>query len=67
MTTTEKLDYSKISNVVVGGIDYSDYPDFCDAYIESAWYDGAEMTPEQLEIIANDSQFVYDCVIAKIF
>jgi len=39
-----KLDYSKISNVFVDGIDMEDYGDFCDAYIESADYDGREMT-----------------------
>ena len=32
--TKIELDYSKISNVQVGGVDMADYPDFCDAYIE---------------------------------
>ena len=26
------LDYKKISDVVVSGIDFEDYPDFCDTY-----------------------------------
>ena len=66
-TQKTKLDYSKISNVQVDGIDWSDYPDFCDAYITDAWYDGAPMTNEQIEEINEDTQFVYDSVINFIF
>ena len=47
--TSIKLDYSKISNVFVNGIDMADYGDFCDAYIESADYEGREMTEDELE------------------
>jgi len=64
---TKELDYSLISDIIIEGIDYSDYPDFCDAYIADATYDGEPMTNEQLEIINNDTQFVYDCVIDRIF
>jgi len=46
-----KLDYSKIDNIKVDGIDYSDYPDFCDAYIASADYDGRAMTDEELDLL----------------
>ena len=56
------LDYSKISNVQVDGIDHNDCPDYCDAYIESADYDGREMTEEELEILNEDSDFVYQSV-----
>ena len=31
-----RLDYTKIEDVEVDGIDTSDYPDFCDAYIATA-------------------------------
>jgi len=64
--TKIKLDYSKVSNVFVAGIDMSDYGDFCDAYIESADYDGREMTEEELEILNEDSQFVNEAVFAQI-
>jgi hypothetical protein len=67
MQTVEKLDLSKVTNVEIDGIDYSDYPDFCDAYITNALYDGEEVTPEQLEMLNNDTQFVYDEVIKHIF
>ncbi len=58
--TTIKLDYSKITNVRVGGIDHEDYPDFCDAYIESADYDNREMTEDELEILNEDGEFVLE-------
>ena len=57
-----KLDYSKIDNIEVDGIDYADYPDFCDAYIASAYYDGREMTDEELDVLNDDSDFVYSAV-----
>ena len=56
--TTTKLDYSKITNVFVGGIDIEDFPDFCDAYIESADYDNREMTDEELDILNEDGSFI---------
>ena len=56
--TDIKLDYSKISNVQVGGIDMQDYPDFCDAYIESADYGDREMTDEELDILNQDGEFI---------
>ena len=49
------------------GIDFRDYPDFCDAYIVSADYDGVPMTQEQLDEINEDSQYVYDSVMEWIF
>ena len=43
------LDYSLITDVVLDGIDHSDHPDYCDAYIVSAKYDDIEMTEEEIE------------------
>jgi len=59
-----KLDYSKIDNIKVDGIDYSDYPDFADAYIASADYDGRAMTDEELDLLNEDSDFVYSALEA---
>jgi hypothetical protein len=56
--TTITLDYSKISNVSIGGLDMQDYPDFCDAYIESADYGNREMTDEELDILNEDGEFI---------
>ena len=61
------MDYSKITNVEIEGIDFRDYPDFCDAYIVSADYDGVPMTQEQLDEINEDSQYVYDSIMEWIF
>ena len=65
--STIKLDYTKISNVELDGIDHSDYPDFCDAYIVSADYDGREMTDDEIEELNNDSQFVHEKVWDHLF
>jgi hypothetical protein len=62
-----KLDYNKISNVFVGGIDMEDFPDFCDAYIESADYDNREMTDEELEILNEDGSFISEHAHSQIF
>jgi hypothetical protein len=62
-----KLDYSKISNVFVGGIDMEDFPDFCDAYIESADYGNREMTDEELEILNEDGSFISEHAHSQIF
>ena len=63
----QKFDYSKISNIEFDGIDHSDYPDYCDAYIASADYDGVEMTEAQLEEINKDGDFVYEKLINHLF
>jgi hypothetical protein len=62
-----ELDYSKISDVELDGIDTRDYPDFCDAYVVSATYDGREMTEEELDALNDDSEYVYDLVIEQVF
>jgi len=61
------LDYAKISDVEVDGIDTEDYPDFCDAFIAYAEYDGKEMTDEQLDALNEDGDFVYEAVQNYLF
>lgn len=61
------LDYSKIEDVEVDGIDTRDYPDFCDAFIASATYKGRDMTETELERLNEDSSYVYDCVQERLF
>ena len=71
MTIPEKtkieLDIKKVTNVVVDNIDFKDYPDFCDASIVDADYDGVPMTDEQIEAINENSEFVNESVFAKIY
>jgi hypothetical protein len=61
------MDYKLIDNIDMDGIDYSDYPDFCDAFICAADYDGEPMTQDQLDIINEDRDFVYACVESYIY
>lgn len=61
------LDYSKIDDVQVEGIDGRDAPDFCDAFICSASYDGRDMTDEELEILNDDRDYVYNAVEKQLY
>jgi hypothetical protein len=62
-----ELNKSKISNVKFDGIDYEDAPDFCDAYILSAEYDGEEMTDEQIYFLNEDMYYIYQKLIDSIY
>ena len=57
------MDYKKIDNIEIDGIDTKDYPDFCDAYISSADYDGVPMTDEQLDELNEDRDYVYGYIM----
>jgi len=56
------FDYKKIKHIEVDGIDHSDAPDFSDAYISYAEYDGRKMTDEEIDQLNEDSDFVYESV-----
>ena len=60
------MDYKKIDNIELDGIDTRDYPDFCDAFIASAEYNGVPMTEEQLDELNEDGQFVYERVMESL-
>lgn len=53
----KKIDYSKIDNIVFDGIDHTDSPKYCDAYIVSADYNGIPMTENEIEKL--DNSFIY--------
>ena len=61
------MDYKLIDNIELGGIDFDDYPDFCDAYIQSADYCGEPMSERQLETVNENRDFVYECVWSYLF
>jgi len=48
------------SEVEFEGIDYKDAPEFCDAYIAYALYDGKEMTEEEIEELNDNKDTVFD-------
>lgn len=60
LAAVNSLDYKKIGNIEFDGIDHKDYPDYCDAYIVSAEYDGEEMTDKQIELLNDDRDYVYE-------
>ena len=62
-----RIDYNLIEDVRVDGIDYADYPDFCDAFIASAIYDGEPMSDEMLDELNEDYDFVYESITNHIF
>jgi hypothetical protein len=55
-----KLDYKLITDIEFDGIDYKDHPDYCDAYVIRATYNGAEMTGEELYHLNNNTDYVYE-------
>ena len=59
MTT---FNFKLFDNVVLSGINYLDYPDYSDAFIESADYDGKEMTDKQLDDLNEDYELVHELV-----
>lgn len=61
------FDYSKISSIEIEDIDHRDAPDYCDAFIAYAEYDGREMTAEELDQLNEDHDFVYDAVINQLY
>ena len=62
----KKMEYKKIDNIEIDGINTKDYPDFCDAYISSADYDGVPMTDKQLDEINEDGDFQHECIMNDI-
>lgn len=56
------LDYSKLNNIELDGIDRSDYPDFCDAYISGGYYGNRRLTDTELDLLNEDRDFVYNAV-----
>jgi hypothetical protein len=60
------LDYKKVGNIEFDGIDHKDYPDYCNAYILSAEYNGEQMTEQQIEELNEDVDFVYEKLLKVI-
>jgi len=62
-----KFDLNYVDCIELDGVDTSDYPDFCDAFICYAEYKGVEMTEEELNELNDVEGFVYDCVMNELF
>jgi hypothetical protein len=61
------MNYKLIDNIEIEGIDTKDYPDFCDAFIASADYDGEPMNDKQIDELNEDSDFLYEAIQNYIF
>jgi len=57
-----KIDYSKIEIIEIDGINHGDYPDYVDAYISEADYNGKTMSDEMLDEVNDNDQFRYEAV-----
>ena len=62
------IDINKIDNMEFEGVDFKDYPDFVDAFLSAADYNGKEMTDEQIDYV-NDTyyEFVNEQVYESLF
>jgi hypothetical protein len=59
----------KLTAVTVQDIDFKDYPDFCDAFIESAvWEDtGEALTDDELDQVNDDGTLRWGAVHSAIY
>lgn len=48
------FDITLVENVEIEGVNMRDYPDFCDAFIVAADYDGVAMTEDQIVQMEED-------------
>jgi hypothetical protein len=66
VSTRLQLNGRAVVDARVDGIDMSDYPDFCDAYFESACYeDGTALTDDELNDLTDQNpealhEMIYD-------
>lgn len=47
----EDIRFDELENIVIGDLDFIDFPDFCDAFIESACYKGVELGEDDLNYL----------------
>ena len=66
---TYKLNNLKVTDVEVDGIDMKDYPDFVDAYIDSAKFvsSGKKLNDEELvKLQEENSELFYEDIMDKV-
>ena len=54
---------TKFTAIEMGGIDHSDYPKYCDAYVEYVEINGKPATEGQLEDINCDGALVHELLV----
>jgi len=61
------MDLTKIDNIEFGEVTENDSPDFADAFISIADYNGEEMTEPQLNEINKNTEFVHEKLIEHLY
>jgi hypothetical protein len=56
------MDYSKIKIISLEGLDHSDFPRYCDAFIAEATYDGKPMTEDELDEVNSNLDFLQSAI-----
>jgi hypothetical protein len=69
VSTHLQLNGRAVVDAQVDGIDPRDYPDFCDAYFESACYeDGTVLTDDELiDLTDNNQEILHEMVYDQIY
>lgn len=60
--SSRTFEFDRLTNVELEGINREDYPEFCDAYVGSAEFDGIPLTDRQLDLLNENSDLVYRLV-----
>ena len=55
-----------ITDIVVNGVDQRDYPEYVDAYLQSAKIDGRAATEAELNELEADDDLIYDMLYEAI-
>lgn len=62
------IDISKIEDIEIDGVDTKDYPDFSDAFISAASYEGRDLTDEELDWVCdNNPDLVHEEVYKHLY
>ena len=49
------MNVQHITDVEIDGIDYNDYPDFCDAFLAAATYNNKPLTQDEMDTIQQEN------------
>lgn len=60
-----------VRSIEIGGVDFDDYPDFCDAYVEYAEFEnGMPLNELEIQILEDDypdlvHELAHDCFVER--
>lgn len=59
------MELTKVDNIIFEDIDPGDAPDYCDAFIASADYNGVPMSESEIDEL--DSDFVHEKLMENLY